>query len=132
MYPVDKTIYASVSYMKITDRGRGYCFTICRSTVYLSFPGNTLFVPPGFLFFVFPSRNTLYQKVWTNGPSRCLGHLGAHLFICVGPVGLCAVCGPQIQPTLGKKVLLTENSKSLLHGADSSVLLPFSLCVANG
>lgn len=49
MYPVDKTIYASVSHMKKRERKkRGYCFTICRSTIYLVFPGNVLYFPPGF------------------------------------------------------------------------------------
>lgn len=118
-------------YEKKGERKRGYCFTICRSTIYLVFPGNILFFPPGFFFFL--SRNALYQKVWTNGHSRCLGCLGAHLFICVGPVGLCVVSGPQILHTLGRNVLLTENRESPLHNADRTpVLLTFSLCVAHG
>lgn len=70
---------------------------------HLIFLGNMLF-SPRFLSFFFFSRNVLYLKAWTNGPSRCLGHLGAHLFICVGPIRLSAVCEPQILHTLGRNI----------------------------
>lgn len=130
MYPLDKTIYAGISHMKKREREKEVTVSLL---VGLPFIWVSLEICSFFLLnFFFSSRNALYQKVWTNGPSRCLGHLSAHLFICVGPVGPCAVCGPQILPTLGRKVLLTENRESVLHSADRTpVLLPFSLCVAD-
>lgn len=55
-----------------------------KPTVLSDFFGNMLF--SSLIFFL--SRNILYQKARTNGPSRCLGQLGARLFICVGLLGL--------------------------------------------
>lgn len=95
-----------------------HCLQVCHLS---GFPWNYALFPLGYFLPLF--RSILYQKIWTNGHSRCLGHLGAHFFICVGSVGLCVMCGPQLLNTWGREVFLTEKRESLLHGADRTPVL---------
>lgn len=120
MYLLEKTIYASVVHRKKRERLE-VAVSLFLGLLFIWFSLEICFFLLAFFF-------SFKKKVWTNGPSRCLGHLGAQLFICVGPIGLCAMCGPQILHTVGSNVLHAENRQFLFL----PVLIPFSLCGAQG